>query len=109
MALQRKSVDDKLRMRLKRKARIRTVVSGNAERPRLSVYRSGKHIYAQVIDDLAGITLVSASSVAKALKGETKELTPIDAAKRVGAAIAEACKAKNIDKVVFDRNGYLYH
>jgi large subunit ribosomal protein L18 len=66
-------------------------------------------MYAQVIDDMEGKTLVSASTVSKALKTETKDLKPVDAAKRVGEAVADACKAKNITKVVFDRNGYIYH
>jgi len=109
MKQHRKSMDEKQRLRMKRKVRIRKAVSGNAERPRLSVFRSEKHIYAQVIDDLTGTTLVSASTVAKTLRGETKDMKPVDAAKRVGEAIAEACKQKGIAKVVFDRNGFLYH
>lgn len=109
MALLRKSIAEKDKQRLKRKSRIRGVISGTTERPRLSVFRSSKHIYAQVIDDLTGKTLVAASTVGKGLRESVKELKPVDAAKLVGEAIAEACKAKKIDKVVFDRNGYLYH
>jgi large subunit ribosomal protein L18 len=109
MAFQRKSLATKEAQRLKRKVRIRQSVYGTAERPRLSVFKSGKHMYAQVIDDMEGKTLVSASTVSKALKTETKDLKPVDAAKRVGEAVADACKAKNITKVVFDRNGYIYH
>ena len=71
----------------------------------MSVFKSGKHVYAQVIDDIAGKTLASASTVHKAHKGEVKDLKPLDAAKKVGEKIAIACKEKKIDKVVFDRNG----
>ena len=106
---QRKSIAPKEAQRLKRKRRIRKTVGGNSERPRLSVFRSGRHMYAQVIDDIAGVTLAAASTVTKDLRAEVKALKPTEAAKRVGEAIAEACKAKNIVKVVFDRNGFLYH
>ncbi|MCC6810340.1 MAG: 50S ribosomal protein L18 [Deltaproteobacteria bacterium] len=109
MALQRKSLDTKTVQRLNRKARIRKRVAGTAERPRLTVFKSGKHTYAQVIDDVSGKTLASASTMAKALKSATKELKPADAAKQVGEAIAAACKAANITQVAFDRNGYPYH
>lgn len=85
---------------------IRAKVSGTAERPRLSVFRSNKGIYAQLIDDVAGNTLAAASSVE--LKSETEGNT-VDMAKKVGQRLAEKAKAKNIDAVVFDRNGYLYH
>ena len=109
MALTRKSVGAKDKARFKRKDRIRGKVEGTAERPRLSVFRSSKHIYAQVIDDISGATLAASSTVAKDIRASVKELAPTDAAKRVGEAVAEQCKAKKIDKVVFDRNGYLYH
>jgi len=109
MAIKRKSAAPRLASLLKRKARVRGTVSGSEARPRLSVFRSGKNIYCQVIDDVAGKTLVSASTVAKGSRGEFKDMKPIDAAKRVGALVAQACKAKNIDKVAFDRNGYIYH
>ena len=109
MAIQRKSAAPRLASLLKRKARVRGTVSGSEARPRLSVFRSGKNIYCQVIDDVAGKTLVSASTVTKGSRGEFKDMKPIDAAKRVGALVAQACKAKNIDKVAFDRNGYIYH
>lgn len=88
------------RIRLKRK--IRAKISGTKERPRLSIFRSNKFIYAQVIDDMAGKTLVQASDV-KLAKG-----TKIERAKQVGQMIAEACKAKKISQVVFDRNGFKY-
>jgi len=94
-------------IRAKRKKRIRKKIEGSVERPRLSVYRSAKHIYAQVVDDLSGKTLAAASSVQKELKGESG--SKIDAAKAVGAKLAEACKGKGIEKVVFDRNGFIYH
>lgn len=78
-------------------------------RPRLSVFRSSKHIYAQVVDDSAGRTLAAASSIDKALKGELRTGADIAAAKRVGALIAERAKAAGIERVVFDRGGYKYH
>ena len=92
--------------RAKRKLRIRKKISGTAERPRLTVFRSGSHIYAQVIDDVTGTTLASASDLQKTVAAEGNKT---DRAKSVGAAVASACKAKGIEKVVFDRNGYLYH
>ena len=97
---------DSNKARLKRHKRVRGKVSGTAERPRLDVFRSAKNIYAQVIDDVSGVTLASASTVEKyfAGYGGNKE-----AAKKVGQAIAERCKAKGIENVVFDRGGYLYH
>ena len=92
--------------RQKIKTRVRKSVSGTPERPRLSVYRSNTGMYAQIIDDLAGRTLVSASS----LKDKKATGIPkIEQAKIVGQSIAEKAKAAGIDKVVFDRNGYLYH
>lgn len=95
--------------RLKRKKRIRKKVNGTAERPRLSIFRSSKHIYAQVVDDAQGATLVHVSTLSKDLKAGAGEATKSDAAKLVGAAVAKACKAKGIDKVAFDRNGFIYH
>jgi len=91
--------------RERRKQRIRKKISGTGAQPRLSVFRSLNHIYAQVIDDDTGTTLAAASS-AKVVK--TEETHKIGSAGAVGVAIAEACKAKGIAKVVFDRNGYLY-
>jgi large subunit ribosomal protein L18 len=88
--------------------RIRKKVKGTAERPRLNVYRSVNHIYVQLIDDLAGKTLLAASS-AVGKKGERKAGGNLAAAKEIGKAIAEKAKAKGISKVVFDRGGYLYH
>jgi large subunit ribosomal protein L18 len=88
-------------------SRIRRKVKGNTERPRLAIYRSLNHIYAQVIDDRLGQTLVSASSTEKDLRGGTGG--NLDAARRIGQAIAERAIAKGIEQVVFDRGGYLYH
>ena len=85
---------------------IRKRLSGSSERPRLSVYRSNKGIYAQVIDDQAGVTLVSASSLAKDFSASG---TKVEQSKAVGKLLAEKALAAGISKVVFDRNGYLYH
>ena len=93
-------------------ARIRKKMAGTAERPRLNVYRSVNHIYAQVIDDAKGVTLVSATSVekGKGVKGDKRPTGGnVSSAKEVGKLIAERAKAKGIKKVVFDRGGYLYH
>ena len=87
--------------------RIRRKVKGSTDRPRLAIYRSLNHIYAQVIDDRQGQTLVSASTIEKDLRGGTGG--NLDAARRVGQAIAERALAKGIEQVVFDRGGYLYH
>jgi large subunit ribosomal protein L18 len=87
--------------------RIRHKVKGDTERPRLAIYRSLNHIYAQVIDDRMGQTLVSAGTTEKDLRGNTGG--NLDAARRVGQAIAERAIAKGIEQVVFDRGGYLYH
>jgi large subunit ribosomal protein L18 len=95
--------------RERRKLRIRKKVTGTAERPRLSVFRSARHIYAQVVDDASGKTLAHASTLSKDLKGTLDDDKKTDAAKKVGALIAKICKSKQIDRVVFDRNGYLYH
>jgi len=98
--------------RLKRKSRIRRKLSGSTERPRLTVYKSLKHIYAQVVDDTTGKTLAFASSLSKELKGKNQGEDAGDKkadAKRVGALIAEKCKAANVNQVVFDRNGFPYH
>jgi large subunit ribosomal protein L18 len=89
------------------KMRIRKVVSGTADRPRLSVFRSNQEIYAQVIDDLAGRTMVAASSREKGISEKTA--TKTEKAKQVGLLIAERAKEAGIEQVVFDRSGYLYH
>ena len=93
--------------RARRKRRIRKKISGNGERPRVSVFRSTKHIYAQAIDDSQGTTVLTVSTLSDGLKGV--EGTKTDEAKAVGAALARALKEKGIEQVVFDRNGYLYH
>jgi large subunit ribosomal protein L18 len=95
--------------RERRKLRIRKKVSGSPARPRLTVFRSAKHIYAQVIDDSTGQTIAHASTLSKDLRGTVDDGNKVDAAKKVGALIAKICKSKKIDRVVFDRNGYLYH
>ena len=97
---------DANKARLKRHKRVRAKISGTADRPRLCVYRSNAHISAQVIDDVAGVTLVSASTHEKEFEGNCGNKT---AAKRVGALVAERAAAKGITDVVFDRGGYLYH
>ena len=93
-------------MRLKRHVRVRGKVSGTPERPRLNVFRSNANIYAQIIDDVNGVTLVSANTLEKEFEGATGN---IEAAKKVGAVLAERAKAKGIEEVVFDRGGYIYH
>lgn len=98
--------------RQKRHTRVRKRVNGTVERPRLNVYRSANNIYAQIIDDLAAKTLVSASSLDSGLRGEKNARSiggNVEAAKKVGALVAERAKAAGVTKVVFDRGGYLYH
>jgi len=95
--------------RERRKLRIRKKISGTPSRPRLTVFRSAKHIYAQVIDDTTGRTLAHASTLSKDLEGTISEGTKTDGAKKVGQLLAKVCLSKNIEQVVFDRNGYLYH
>ena len=99
---------DKNQERLRRHTRVRKKLSGTAETPRLSVYRSLNHIYVQVIDDVKGVTLCSASTMEKEVKGAIKDATKTDAAKIVGKKVAERALAKGIKAVVFDRGGYLY-
>ena len=98
----------KVDQRLKRKSRIRRRLSGTADRPRLTVYKSLKHIYAQVVDDSTGRTLAFASSLSKELKGKDEGDKRSDA-KRVGQLVAEKAKAAKVTRVVFDRNGFPYH
>ncbi|HLK36791.1 MAG TPA: 50S ribosomal protein L18 [Polyangiaceae bacterium] len=95
--------------RERRRLRIRRKISGTPDRPRLAVFRSAKHIYAQVVDDVAGKTVAHASTLSRDVRAEVEEANKLDAAKRVGHAIAKALLAKGIDKVVFDRSGYLFH
>ena len=100
------SKTDRKLERTRRHARVRTKVSGTAERPRLCIYRSNTNIYAQIIDDVAGNTLVAASTLDKEKK--TKK-SNVEAAKEVGALIAKRATAKKIKAVVYDRSGYIYH
>jgi large subunit ribosomal protein L18 len=95
--------------RLKRRKRIRKKISGSPERPRLSVFRSSKHIYAQVVDDLNGVTLVAASTLNPEIREQEKVKGKMEDAKRVGKMIAGKAKAQGITRVIFDRNGFLYH
>ncbi len=95
----------KTKARLKTKARIRKKVEGSEERPRLAIYKSGKHMYAQLIDDQAGRTLVSVSTLSLDIKKSGNK----DAAKTVGTEIAKLAVSKKIKDVVFDRSGYVYH
>ena len=99
---------DKNAERIKRHKRIRNKISGTQERPRLCVYRSSKHIYAQIVDDTTGKTLTAASTTEKAIAEQVAEMTKTDAAKAVGKALAEKAVALGISEVVFDRGGYLY-
>ena len=99
------SKPDKNKLRLKRHMRVRNKISGTAECPRLNVYRSNKNIYAQVIDDVAGVTLVSASTLDSEVSGNTKT----EQAASVGEVVAKRAVEKGIKEVVFDRGGYLYH
>jgi len=92
-----------------RQRRVRRKVKGTSDRPRLCVFRSLGHIYAQVIDDVEGKTLTSASTISPELKGKFKGSVNKEAAKAVGALVAEKSKEAGISKVVFDRNGFLYH
>ena len=93
----------KNRLRVQRKKRVRAKISGTAELPRVSIFKSNRHVYAQAIDDVAGVTIAAADGRKMGLKAN------IEDAKKVAVAMADALKAKNIEKIVFDRNGYLYH
>ena len=97
---------DRAAARARRHARVRAKISSTAACPRLNVFRSAKHIYAQVIDDVTGTTLCAASSMAKGFEGNGGN---VEGAKKVGVMIAELCKEKGIEEVVFDRGGYVYH
>jgi len=93
----------KNKLRIQRKRRVRGKISGTVELPRLSIFKSNKHVSAQAIDDITGVTLASVSGQKLGLKATREDAT------KVGAAMADALKAKNIETIVFDRNGYLYH
>jgi large subunit ribosomal protein L18 len=100
---------DRKKIRHRIHTRIRKRASGTAERPRLTVHFSGKHVYAQVVDDDAGKTLVSATTTEKDLRGKGKAAANRTTAEQIGKAIAERLLAKKVDKVIFDRGGFLYH
>jgi len=100
---------DKNKARLKRHLRVRKKINGTAARPRLSVFRSSKHIYAQLIDDVAGVTLASASTKDKELVSAIGNGGNVESAAKVGELIAQRAQAKGVTEVVFDRGGYLYH
>lgn len=95
--------------RVRRKKRIRKKVFGSAERPRLTVFRTASHIYAQIVNDVDGVTLASASTLSPELRGHDGHKGNIEAAKAVGRLLAEKAKAVSVEQVVFDRNGFLYH
>ncbi len=103
MGVKKKKAD----RRFKIKKRIRKTINGTADRPRMTVFRSNKQIYVQLIDDLNGKTLISASSTDK--DAEAEKANKVDQAEKVGKLVAEKAKAAGIENVVFDRNGYLYH
>ena len=100
--------EDKNQIRQRRHARVRKNVSGTAETPRLNVYRSLNHIYVQIIDDVKGVTLASASTMEKGVREQVAGKTKTEAAKLVGVKAGERAKEKGIEAVVFDRGGYLY-
>ena len=96
-------------VRVKKHARLRNRYSGTAQRPRLAVFRSNNHMYAQIIDDTVGNTLVAASTAEKAIKAELEKTNNVDAAAYVGTVIAKRAIEKGIKEVVFDRGGFIYH
>jgi large subunit ribosomal protein L18 len=103
------SMNIRQQARLKRKKRIRKKIYGTAQRPRLSVFRSARHIYAQVVDDAAGHTLAAASTMDKDALSGSKFENKVDAAKFIGKLVGERAVGKGIKEVIFDRNGFLYH
>ncbi|GGG90414.1 50S ribosomal protein L18 [Paenibacillus radicis (ex Gao et al. 2016)] len=100
---------DKNKARLKRHLRVRKKITGTVARPRLSVFRSSKHIYAQLIDDVNGVTIASASTLDKELAEAIGNGGSVEAARKVGELVAQRAKAKGHTAIVFDRGGYLYH
>ena len=99
----------KITGRQRRKYRIRNKISGSDDRPRLSIFRTARHMYAQVVNDVTGATLAHASTLSGDVKGSVAEVDKTEAAKKVGALIAKICLDRKIEQVVFDRNGFLYH
>ncbi|MCM1124932.1 MAG: 50S ribosomal protein L18 [Lachnospiraceae bacterium] len=103
------SKESRQKVRVKKHKKIRNRFSGTAERPRLAVFRSNNHMYAQIIDDTVGNTLVAASTVEKEVRAELKKTNNVDAAAYLGTVIAKRAIEKGIDTVVFDRGGFIYH
>ncbi|MCI9464977.1 MAG: 50S ribosomal protein L18 [Lachnospiraceae bacterium] len=103
------SKESRQKVRVKKHRRIRNHLSGTAQRPRLAVFRSNNHMYAQIIDDTVGNTLVSASTLEKAVKAEIEKTNNVDAAAYLGTVIAKRAIEKGINTVVFDRGGFIYH
>ncbi len=103
------SKESRQKIRVKKHMKIRNRFSGTAERPRLAVFRSNNHMYAQIIDDTVGNTLVAASTVEKEVKAELEKTNNVDAAAYLGTVIAKRAIEKGIDTVVFDRGGFIYH
>jgi large subunit ribosomal protein L18 len=104
-----RKTDLKQKRRSKIRRRIRSTIRGTAERPRLAVYKSNKHTYLQLINDLDNLTITSVSTKSPDLQKDLKDKAPLEAAKIIGKALAEATKDNGIEKVVFDRGGYKYH
>jgi len=102
-------VEEKVKRRERRHQRVRKVILGMSDRPRLSVFRSQKNIYAQIINDMTGQTLVSASSLDPKFKGKLENGANVEAARQVGLLLGQRALAAQIQKVVFDRGGYVYH
>lgn len=100
---------ERLVKRFRRKQSIRKRIEGSVERPRLSVFRTSTHMYAQIVDDTRGNTIASASTLSKELKGKLKNSGNVEAAKKVGELLAKLAKKNKITTVAFDRNGFLYH
>ncbi|MCC7385247.1 MAG: 50S ribosomal protein L18 [Deltaproteobacteria bacterium] len=107
--MERKLHNQKERTRAKRAASIRKRIEGTAERPRLSVFKSAKHVYAQLIDDIHGKTIVAASSREADIRDSLKGLKKVAKSEKIGAKLAEKAKAAGVTRVVFDRSGYVYH
>lgn len=103
------SIQKREAMRIKRKKRIRQKVQGTPQRPRLTVFRSARHIYAQIIDDTRGETLAAASTMEKQVRDQGKSENKVAAADEIGKLVAQRASGKGITSVVFDRNGYIYH
>jgi len=101
--------DPRVVARVRRRERVRARVRGTDERPRLAVFRSNRHVYAQVITDVSGRTLLAVSTQSPELRGQLKKSGDVGAAKEVGLLVARRCREKGITKVVFDRNGFLFH